>query len=224
MLHQQQVILLSRSQVKFRCNLLKLGGQIGRGVPDPPESSGSERKDSADETEAEVDETEQEVEEAEPEPEVDEISDQDIVKLNFVALLGQQYQQPHFATYLEFIRTYDTDTHTGTVGGTAVTLSRQLVRDAFGLRVECIPAHLIFYVMTKIDGAAEEDYDLTAFTLEMLRHEIFQVSLHLDRTRHQRFLITFLGIPLTTILAHARVIDPAETITQPQPVPTRGVF
>ncbi|KAL3678238.1 hypothetical protein R1sor_021194 [Riccia sorocarpa] len=210
-------------------------------------------------------------------PIVDEISDEDIVKLNFVSLFGQQYQQPHFAACLEFIRTYDTDTHTGTVGGTAVTLSRQLVRDAFGLRyvmkamdmkirhtkiedwfpvrdekgkryfarecasgmgwaaflqlvgmvllprrrVKCIPAHLIFYVRTKIEGSVEEDYDLTAFTLEMLRHEIVQVRLHLDRTRHQRYLITFLGIPLTTILAHARVIDPAETITQPQPVPTR---
>ncbi|KAL3689751.1 hypothetical protein R1sor_016060 [Riccia sorocarpa] len=296
-----------------------------RGVPDLPESSNSERGDSADETEAEVDEAEPEVEEAEPEPEeieggrrrprrrnrkdqegdslvpihftpdaelsvkwgwvlmeeiqpiVDAISDQDIVKLNFVSLFGQQYQQPHFAACLEFIRTYDTDTHTGTVGGTAVTLSRQLVRDAFGLRygmkpmdmkirhtkiedwfpvrdekgkryfarecargmgwavflqlvgmvllprrrVKCIPAHLIFYVRTKIEGSIEEDYDLTAFTLEMLRHEIVQVHLHLDRTRHQRYLITFLGIPLTTILAHARVIDPAETITQLQPVPTR---
>ncbi|KAL3692769.1 hypothetical protein R1sor_006420 [Riccia sorocarpa] len=296
-----------------------------RGVPDPPESSGSERGDSADETEPEVYEGEPEAaEEAEPEPEeieggrrprrrnrrdqegvslvpihftpdaelsvkwgwvlteeiqpiVDAISDQDIVKLNFVSLFGQQYQQPHFAACLEFIRTYDTDTHTGTVGGTAVTLSRQLVRDAFGLRygmkpmdmkirhtkiedwfpvrdekgkryfarecargmewaaflqlvgmvllprrrVKCIPAHLIFYVSTKMDGSFEEDYDLTAFTLEMLRHEIVQVRLHLDRTRHQRYLITFLGIPLTTILAHARVIDPAETSTQPQPVPTR---
>ncbi|KAL3682135.1 hypothetical protein R1sor_000157 [Riccia sorocarpa] len=296
-----------------------------RGVPDPPESSGSERGDSADETEAEVDEAEAEVEEAESEPEeieggcrrprrrnrkhqegdslvpihftpdaelsvkwgwvlteeiqpiVDVISDQDIVKLNFVSFFGQQYQQPHFAVCLEFIRTYDIDTHTGTVGGTAVTLSRQLVRDAFGLRygmkpmdmkirhtkiedwfpvrdekgkryfarecargmgwaaflqlvgmvllprrrVKCIPVHLIFYVRTKIEGSVEEDYDLTAFTLEMLRHEIVQVRLHLDWTRHQRYLITFLGIPLTTILAHARVIDPAETITQPQPVPTR---
>ncbi|KAL3698505.1 hypothetical protein R1sor_012581 [Riccia sorocarpa] len=295
-----------------------------RGVPDPPESSGSERGDSADETEPEVDEAEPEAEEVEPEPEeieggrrprrrnrrdqegaslvpfhftpdaelsvkwgwvlteeiqpiVDEISDEDIVKLNFVSLFGQQYQQHHFAACLEFIRTYDTDTHTGTVGGTAVTLSRQLVRDAFGLRygmkpmdmkirhtkiedwfpvrdekgkryfarecsrgmgwaaflqlvgmvllsrrrVKCIPAHLIFYVRTKIEGSVEEDYDLTAFTLEMLRHEIVQVRLHLDRTRHQRYLITFFGIPLTTILAHERVIDPAETITQPQHVPTR---
>ncbi|KAL3689262.1 hypothetical protein R1sor_015571 [Riccia sorocarpa] len=208
---------------------------------------------------------------------VDAISDEDIVKLNFVSLFGQQYQQPHFAACLEFIRTYDPDTHTSTVGGTAVTLSRQLVRDAFGLRfgmkpmdmkirhtkiedwfpvrdekgkryfarecsrgmewaaflqlvgmvllprrrVKCIPAHLIFYVRTKMEGSIEEDYDLTAFTLEMLRHEIVQVRLHLDRTSHQRYLITFLGIPLTTILAHARVIDPAETSTQPQPVPTR---
>ncbi|KAL3675842.1 hypothetical protein R1sor_025790 [Riccia sorocarpa] len=277
-----------------------------RGVPDPPESSGSERGDSADETEAEVDEAE--AEEAEPEPEegasivpfhftpdaelsmkwgcvlteeiqpkVDAISDHDIVKLNFVSLFGQQYQQPHFAACLEFIQTYDTDTHIGTVGGTAVTLSRQLVRDAFGLRygmkpmdmkimhtkiedwfpvrdekgkryfarecsrgmgwaaflqlvgmvllsrrrVKCIPAHLIFYVRTKIEGSVEEDYDLIAFTLEMLRHEIVQVRLHLDRTKHQRYLIIFLGIPLTTILAYARVIDPAETSTQPQPVPTR---
>ncbi|KAL3689517.1 hypothetical protein R1sor_015826 [Riccia sorocarpa] len=220
-----------------------------RGVPDPPESSGSERGDSADETETEVDEAELEVEEAEPEPEeieggrrprrrnrrdqegaslvpfhftpdaelsvkwgwvlteeiqpiVDAISDQNILKLSFVSLFGQQYQQPHFAACLEFIRTYDTDTHTGT---------------------GFIPAHLIFYVRTKIEGSVEEDYYLTAFTLEMLRHEIVQVRLHLDRTRHQRYLITFLGIPLTTILAHARVIDPAETSTQPQPVPTREV-
>ncbi|KAL3702346.1 hypothetical protein R1sor_020368 [Riccia sorocarpa] len=295
-----------------------------RGVPDPPESSGSERGDSADETEAEVDEAELDVEEAEPEPEdieggrrprrrnrrdqegaslipfhftpdaelsvkwgwvlteeiqpiVDVISDEDIVKLNFVGLLGHEYQQPHFAACLEFIRSYDSDTHSGTVGGTVVTLSRQLVRDAFGLRygmkpmdmkikhtkiedwfpvrdekrkryfardcsrgmgwaaflqlvgmvslprrrIKCIPAHLIFYVRSKIEGPFEDNYDLTAFTLEMLRHEIVQVRLHLDRTRHQRYLITFLGVLLTTILAHARVIDLAETITQPQPVPTR---
>ncbi|KAL3682041.1 hypothetical protein R1sor_000063 [Riccia sorocarpa] len=182
-----------------------------RGVPDPPESSGSKRGDSADETEAEVYEGEPEAaEEAEPEPEEIEGGrrprrrnrcDQEgvsLVPIHFTpdAELSQ-YQQPHFAACLEFIRTYDTDTHTGTVGLVGMVLLPRR-------RVKCIPAHLIFYVSTKMDGSFEEDYDLTAFTLEMLRHEIVQVCLHLDRTRHQRYLITFLGILLTTILAHAR--------------------
>ncbi|KAL3691898.1 hypothetical protein R1sor_005549 [Riccia sorocarpa] len=39
-----------------------------------------------------------------------------------------------FAACLEFIRSYSLDTHTGTVGGTVVALSRQVVRDTFGLR------------------------------------------------------------------------------------------
>ncbi|KAL3699587.1 hypothetical protein R1sor_017609 [Riccia sorocarpa] len=211
-------------------------------------------------------------------PTVDAMDDQDIVSLNFVTLLGQDFQQPHFAACLEFIRSYCLDTHTGTVGGTQVALSRQVVRDTFGLRyglkpmdnkirheriqdwfpnrdvrgkrylaadckrgpgwaafmqlmnmillprrrIKCIPAHLIFYMRAKIDGSAEDDYDLTSFTVESLRTELVTVRKHLDATSHERYLETFIGMPLTAILIHAGVISLEETLTQPQPVPTRA--
>ncbi|KAL3679640.1 hypothetical protein R1sor_022596 [Riccia sorocarpa] len=211
-------------------------------------------------------------------PTVDAMDDQDIVSLNFVTLLGQDSQQPHFAACLEFIRSYCLDRHTGTVGGTQVALSRQVVRDTFGLRygmkpmdskirheriqdwfpnrdvrgkrylaadcergpgwaafmqlmnmilltwrrIKCIPAHLIFYMRAKIDGSAEDDYDLTSFTVESLRTELMTVRKHLDATSHERYLETFIGMPLTAILIHAGVISTEETLTQPQPVPTRA--
>ncbi|KAL3688222.1 hypothetical protein R1sor_014531 [Riccia sorocarpa] len=119
-----------------------------RGVPDPPESSGSERGDSADEAEPEPNRPDEpgpeEIEGGrrprrrnrrdqegpslvpfqvtpdaelsvkwgwmlteEIQPIVDEISDQNRVKLNFVSLLGQEYRQPHFVACLEFIRSYE---------------------------------------------------------------------------------------------------------------------
>ncbi|KAL3697507.1 hypothetical protein R1sor_011583 [Riccia sorocarpa] len=67
-------------------------------------------------------------------PTLDTMDDHDVVRLGFVTLLGLLFQQPHFAACLEFIRSYSLDTHTGTVGGTVVALSRQVVRDTFGLR------------------------------------------------------------------------------------------
>ncbi|KAL3692453.1 hypothetical protein R1sor_006104 [Riccia sorocarpa] len=211
-------------------------------------------------------------------PTVDAMDDQDIVSLNFVTLLGQDFQQPHFAACLEFIRSYCLDTHTGTVGGTQVALSRQVVRDTFGLRygmkpmdskirheriqdwfpnrdvrgkrylavdcergpgwaafmqlmnmillprrrIKCIPAHLIFYMRAKIYGSAEDDYDLTSFTVESLHTELVTVRKRLDATSHERYLETFIGMPLTAILIHAGVISPEETLTQPQPDSTRA--
>ncbi|KAL3692135.1 hypothetical protein R1sor_005786 [Riccia sorocarpa] len=211
-------------------------------------------------------------------PTLDAMDDQDVVRLGFVTLLGQQFQQPHFAACLEFIRSYSLDTHTGTVGGTVVALSRQVVRDTFGLRyglkpmdikirheriedwfpvretkgkrylagdcargpqwapfmqllnmillprrrIKCIPAHLIFYIRAKLDGSAEDDYDLTSFIRESLRIELVTVRKHLDATSHERYLETFIGMPLTAILIGAGVIDLDATATQPQPVPTRA--
>ncbi|KAL3697156.1 hypothetical protein R1sor_011232 [Riccia sorocarpa] len=42
-------------------------------------------------------------------PIVDEIFDEDVVSLGFVTLLGQHFQQPHFASCLVFIRSYNID-------------------------------------------------------------------------------------------------------------------
>ncbi|KAL3685303.1 hypothetical protein R1sor_003325 [Riccia sorocarpa] len=66
-------------------------------------------------------------------PVLDEMDDQEIMQLGFVQMLGHDFQQPHFASCLEFIRSYNAETHIGTVGGTEVTLSRQVIRDTFGL-------------------------------------------------------------------------------------------
>ncbi|KAL3682827.1 hypothetical protein R1sor_000849 [Riccia sorocarpa] len=74
----------------------------------------------------------------------------------------------------------------------------------------------------KFDGSAEDDYDLTSFTVESLRTELVTVRKHLDATSHERYLETFIGRPLTAILIHAGVIRPEETLTQPQSVPTRA--
>ncbi|KAL3689202.1 hypothetical protein R1sor_015511 [Riccia sorocarpa] len=140
-------------------------------------------------------------------PTVDAMDDQDIVSLNFVTLLGQDFQQPH------------------------VALSRHVVRDTFGLRYGMKPMDSKirheriqdWFPNRDVRGKrAEDDYDLTSFTVESLRTELVTVRKHLDATSHERYLETFIGMPLTAILIHAGVISPEETLTQPQPVPTRA--
>ncbi|KAL3700830.1 hypothetical protein R1sor_018852 [Riccia sorocarpa] len=122
-------------------------------------------------------------------PILNAISDEDIVSIGFVELLGQDFHQPHFASCLEFVRTYAIETHRATVGGTEVTLSRQVIRETFGLRQGLKPLDMkirhekiLDWFPAKIDGPSKDDCDLSSFAFEYLHDEIVTIRKHLDAT------------------------------------------
>ncbi|KAL3700218.1 hypothetical protein R1sor_018240 [Riccia sorocarpa] len=133
----------------------------------------------------------------------------------------------------------------GTVRGETVRLDAALVREAFSLPAasleikrqvwhslisdwfpkyqvvgRTIPGRLTYYIKHfDLDPEQEPDkrLDFADFMAHSLRRKVFGVHAHLQKDKPERYLETFVAIPLTHILLHLQLLTGRECDESPAP-------